>query len=838
MTEKVNETNWKLSSPKKMVEAEIFIDVERGLILRTYRNNTENMECVIALQTNQGTIGKQPLFLTKEQNSYEETYQMPAGREPFYHHASNELSLLFAESELEYRLVVRAFDEGVAYRLTLLKSAAMTVEIISEPAVFLPKAEYIKSWLQTWVDTYEGPYEYYPVNEVPEGSYGMPCLFQAEAESKWLMVTEAGLLNTGGEYCSCHLKATGNGAFDLSLAPEQEENIKWTLPGNTPWRVIMMADGLEELLQNRMVYHLNPPAVVKDLDFIKPGRCLWSWWSFENGAQLYTEQKKYVDMAAAYGFEAVTVDAGWDDTWVARLCDYAKERDVQIWLWSDMQSLDSYEKAKPKIERWAKWGVAGLKVDFFMNDSTTRMEQYHIIANLMTENKLMINFHGNTKPAGEGRTWPHLMTEEGIMGLEHYKWSGMPNAQHNCTVPFTRNVIGPMDYTPTGFSNKNRNTTLGHQLALSIVFDTGIYHVAESIHSLLAFAGTEFLRRTHGVYDETRLLDGYPGSHVVMLKRKDLEWYIGGISAEKRAVTLDLAFLPEGEHEAILYADVEGADSLEVKSVTLNRERAFTVDIPQNGGFAIYITREIKPLSVSYDLGYMTPPILECKASEAAKDGGVSFAIEGLTKKLYTLRIWYKAEDSGTMKIQNRKEEHQVIAFEQSGGISVTRTVETKVTLSEKEKLIIWHDSDSEAIIEKIQVIDNDPSAEQSYLAQSAKLLGTAKILPVPEGEGESVQGIGGGGSLTFDEIEVAEAGDYVLAMDYYAGENRPVDICVNDDFKITSVLFNSGGWETGHYNIVGRKEVIIPLQAGRNQISFSGEAKAPHFKEIIIFKE
>lgn len=829
MTDK---NQWILISPGGNTTANIFLDERKGLSIRTSRNQQQNLECMIALETNLGIIGKQPEFMKETRASYDEVYPMPAGKEPYYHNKNNELVLLFAECDMKYEVWIRAFDEGVAYRICLLESPVLEVELISEPVIFQLDESYTKSWLQTWIDTYEGPFDYYEVKKIPQSSYAMPCLFQDENVDRWFMITEAELLNSESSYCSSHLKRMADGRFHLSFAPEQTEHLKWMLPARTPWRVLMMADGLEELLQNRMVYHLNPPSIVQDMDFIHPGRSLWSWWSFENGAQLYTEQKKYVDMAAAYGFEAITVDAGWDDTWVARLCRYARNKGVQVWLWSDMQSLDSYEKAKPKIDRWASWGVAGLKVDFFMNDSSARMEQYHTIADLMTENRLMINFHGNTKPAGEGRTWPHLMTEEGIMGLEHYKWSDMPGAIHNCTVPFTRNVIGPMDYTPTGFSNQNRNTTLGHQLALSVIFDTGVNHIAESIHGLLAFVGTDFLRRTHGAYDESRLLDGYPGSHVVMLRRKDQEWFIGGISVDRRTMELDLSFLTDGEYEALLYKDAKSKDMLEVSRLTIKEDKKVNVNIPQSGGFSLYIAPEIKPLPVFQLDGYMKTPVLEIMESE------LLFNVHNLPPKHYTFRIWYRAEESGIMEIRGGNQEQILLPFEQSGGKSILRTVETSMAIGSGDDCIKIGKVKGELEIDKIQIIDNNPPVELQYSALDGKLFGNAVILPIPEGEGKSVQNIGNGGSLIFDEIEVAEDGDYIMAMDYYSGENRPVDITVNDYYKTTSVLFNSGGWETGHYNILGRKEVVIPLHKGKNQIEFSGDLAAPHFSGISIFHE
>lgn len=836
MENKLKTNKITVESPDKVMKAVILADNESGLQLSVKRQETEIIRCVIRLDTDRGRIGEKPFLVSEERNAYHEDYLMPAGKEPMYHHRSKECRIRFSEEQNRYCLIVRAFDEGVAYRIVVEGEEGQSIDMIQEPSQWEIAPGYDKAWLQKWLDTYEAPYHPYQTKAIPEASYGMPGLFGNTSSGSFLLLTEAELINTGGTYCSSHLYREDNGIFRVSFAPEQTEPVKAVLPAKTPWRVIMAADDLNDLLHNRMVSHLNPPSVVTDMDFIKPGRSLWSWWSFENGAQLYTEQKKYIDMAAAYGFESITVDAGWDDSWMEKLCRYGAEKGIRIWLWSDMQSLDSYEKAEPKIKRWAGWGAAGLKVDFFMNDSRLRMEQYSIIAELMTRYGLMINFHGNTKPAGESRTWPHLMTEEGIMGLEHYKWSDMPDAIHNCTVPFTRNVIGPMDYTPTGFSNENRNTTQGHQLALSIIYDSGIYHIAESIHSLLPWAGTAFLRRTHGAYDEMRLLAGYPGSHVVMLRRKGREWYLAGITDQARTVTIDCGFLPEEIMEVEWYMDHQSEDRLVVEQSRISNRDPIRIFLPDHGGFALYITDTITPLQNLAPTGFMTPPMLEQQAAGEKEEE--CFSLKGLTGGAYTVRLWYRAESTSIVNITNKKKTVVSLLLEQSGGIEVLRTAETGMELAGDDELRVRHATGGPVRLEKIQIIDNHPAIGRHYSALTARLEGKAQVLPIPDGLGSSVQNIGPDGSLVFDQILAEKAGEYLLAIDYYAGENKTVTLTVNETAQLSCVLFNTGGWETGNWNVLGRKEVLVNLKKGMNQVRFSSAAEGPHFDAITIYPE
>lgn len=204
---------------------------------------------------------------------------------------------------------------------------------------------------------------------------------------------------------------------------------------------------------------------------------------------------------------------------------------------------------------------------------------------------------------GEGRTWPHFLTAEGVMGLEHYKWSDLPDSQHNCTVPFTRNVSGPMDYTPLGFSNRNRNTTHAHQLALTTVFESGVTHYALSLFELEAWIGTRYLRRSKPSYDEIRLLSGKPGDHVAMLRRKGEEYFVGIIATHRRLMQLDLCFLPEGNFQAELYEDDNQDQMLRVRTIPVTNKDRLQLRLLQNGGATVYLAREIRPLpAVTTDL--------------------------------------------------------------------------------------------------------------------------------------------------------------------------------------------------------------------------------------------
>ncbi len=854
---------WEVMSPDGKITFKLYQNENNSLFYTLEKQGEAILNaCGLGTQTSLGDFSEGLIFKSREGCSIDEAYSLPAGKKQVYINKANELCLNFEKGgfsgeKVAFAVRIRAFDDGAAFRYELSGKGA--VSIYSENTEFSFEESYGEMWLQELVDTYEAPYGKRGWPEVKGRNYGMPGLFASPEGKRWVMVTEAGLLNTHGSYCSCHLRGAGERKLTVSFAPEQTRPMQAELPFHSPWRVIAVEDSLDELVNSTLNYNLNPASVIEDTSWIKPSRSIWSWWSFENGAQLYGEQKKYVDFAAAMGFESITVDAGWDDSWVGDLCAYAAKKGVTVWLWADMQAVDTMEKAAEKIARWASWGVVGLKVDFFMNDSRHTMWQYNMIADIMTRHKLMINFHGSTKPAGEGRTYPNIMTEEGIMGLEHYKWSGMPDAAHNCTVPFTRNVVGPMDYTVTGFSNENRNTTQAHQLALSVVFESGVQHISESIYHLEAWNGTEFLRRQHARYEGMKLLAGYPGEYAAMLRYSGQEWFIGCITSEERVIELPLDFLPEGAFKAEIYRDDSEGSMLVKETKDVTSGDILTLNLLSSGGASIYISDGSVEMKAGAAEGYMSGRRTVYPAGEAvlrggskllsyengdsaaALEDGLSFDnVKAERAGRYTLRLTYAAGSGSELRI-SCGESRTVFEPEASGGEKVFRTTDAVISLPEgANTLKLDRVGGCVPAVAKLELIDNAPEPDTYYNAGQGITGGGAELVPVSENSSlMKATGLGNGGSLLFEGIEAGEAGEYILSMDYCSGENRPVKISVNGGPAMTSVLFNTSGWGPSRWDIVGTKEVKIKLCKGGNTIKFFNDGEpAPQIVRIGIRAE
>ena len=320
----------------------------------------------------------------------------------------------------------------------------------------------------------------------------------------------------------------------------------------TPWRVVIIGS-LKDVVQSTLVTDVSDPCQLTDTSWIHPGVVSWIYWAYNHGSNDYDIIRKYVDMAATLHLPYVLIDAEWDEMkngkTIEDAINYAKSKGVKplIWYnssigWVDGAPGPKFRLNKPEDrEREFSWceqiGVAGVKIDFFSGDNQKNMDYCIDLLESAARHHLLVNFHGATIPRGWQRTWPNLMTTEGVYGAEWY--NNVPTftdkaACHNATLPFTRNVIGPMDYTPCTFSDSQHPhiTTNAHELALTVLFESGLQHLADKPESYLSQPDQvqQFLSALPSVWDETRLIDGYPGRFVILARRSGRRWYVAGIN--------------------------------------------------------------------------------------------------------------------------------------------------------------------------------------------------------------------------------------------------------------------------------------------------------------------
>jgi alpha-glucosidase len=555
-----------------------------------------------------------------EQATVQDRYTMMHGKRRDVRADGRTRSLLFTNAAgAELAVDLRAYADGVAFRYRFPGEGDAT--LVRELTEVTP-AEDGEAWLQPTQDparygpAYEAPYAGVPIGTASSGpGWDLPAAFQTGGS--WLLVTETGLDATcfGSRLAAVPRGRTYSFAPPLAGEGDGHGNVeaRSSLPWTLPWRVIVVADGAGGLVESPLVNHLAEPSRVPDPSWVRPGRVSWSWWSDNDSPRDVQRLRDYVDLAHDFGWEYSLVDANWNvhtDDDMRALARYAADRDVGLFLWYNSGGPHNHVTEQPRnrmhdrtvrraeLAKIAQWGVAGIKVDFFHSDKQDGIARYLDILSDAAEHRIMVNFHGCTIPRGWTRTWPHLMTMEGVRGAETYIFDEQFPAvapRHNTILPFTRNAVGPMDYTPVTFSD-NRHphlTTRGHELALAVVFESGLLHLADSDRSYRSLppAAAGVLSRVPVAWDETRCLAGTPGSHVVIARRRGQDWFVAGINGrpEPTTVDLDLAELADADITWLVLGDGPHRDDLTETRATAGR--AMSVVMAPHGGFLVATSR-------------------------------------------------------------------------------------------------------------------------------------------------------------------------------------------------------------------------------------------------------
>jgi alpha-glucosidase len=600
--------SWSLQSPNGNIQFSVVMDGAGKLAYTVHKEGkTVLATSPLGIVTDRESFTEGLSFTRADTQAIDEAYTLPHGKASYYVNHAHELTLFFEKNGQGLQLVCRAYNDGVAFRYQIPGEGELL--ITSEPTGFvLPQETLVNVWAQKFMECYERTYDLNMPELMDEEDYAFPMLFQI-ANDAWMLLTEAAVF---GDYCASHLKVNKQRtrAFELAFAPDQAGPNITEGPLATPWRTAIIGGSLAAIVESVLVFHLNPPSEVEDLSWIKPGRSAWSWHPDSLSPRDQEKQKRFVDFASEMRWEYSLVDGGWDreesTTDIPELIRYAEPKGVGIWLWSHYKNLKEEEECRSKLSLWAGWGVKGVKVDFFDSDAQERIQVYDMIARVALENKLMINYHGSTKPSGEERRWPHVMTREGILGAEYWKndLNEGPNAAHNCTVPFTRNVVGAMDYTPVTFSRLTR-TGHCHQLALSVIFESAVQNFADSIEAYMESAGKPFLQQVPAAWDQTLLLEGYPGRFVTMARRNGEDWFVGTIcAAGGRTANVSLDFLESGvTFEAEIYEEVFGpldhyrfkhSTEVAVRKESVTKQDTLHLPLKVNGGAVIRVTRAAK----------------------------------------------------------------------------------------------------------------------------------------------------------------------------------------------------------------------------------------------------
>ncbi len=465
----------------------------------------------------------------------------------------SELKLTLKEKSGQMRqmeLYVRAYNDGAAFRYKLLRSPVVGErQIVKELTAFSIPGD-PKAWIVEYggyASSNEAEFFEHPLSYLTEKSIaGMPMLMEY-GNNCWVAVTEAKIEN----YPAFYIGRSASNKLITKLVPipgETEDGVKVRFNDEvyTPWRVLMIGETPGTLIESEIIQNLNDPCAINDPSWIKPGISAWDhWWSGEVKMEMPVI-KQYIDLASEMGWPYMLVDWQWygkfnspeaDITkWAPQISmpeiiEYAKSKNVRIIVWlysSDVNRNSAYKTAFPLYE---KWGIAGIKIDFMDRDDQQMVNWYHDIIKCAAENHLMVDFHGAYKPDGIIRTWPNMITREGLMGNEYYKFSDKMSPEHNVKLAFTRMLAGQMDYTPGAFLNVTREqfkqqtpavvwNTRAAELSKFVIYESPLTVVCDHPDNILGKPGADFLKIVPTVWDDIKFLSGYPGDHVAIAKKQ------------------------------------------------------------------------------------------------------------------------------------------------------------------------------------------------------------------------------------------------------------------------------------------------------------------------------
>lgn len=561
-----------------------------------------------------GTLGENPEVAGRNLNSVDTILKPVIQRKSSeIVDKHNELTLDF---EGDYSVVFRAYNEGVAYRFVTdldqekiqVNEEQLEFNFTGNHEIYFPEEE-------SFMTHQERSYLKVPLADISSDRFSsIPTLVNVEGGPK-ILISEADLQDYPGFY----LQGTGGNAFtgilpevateerleaDRNLFVTERADYIAETSGNRsfPWRMMVIAENDGDLITNQMVYKLAEPNRLEDTSWINPGKVAWDWWNANNvydvgfDAGVNTETYKYyIDFASEMGLDYIILDEGWyelgDLTAVSEgmdieeLVSYGQSKDVDIVLWVVWKTLeDQWDVA---FDQFEAWDVKGIKVDFMQRDDQWMVNWYWDVAREAAKRELLVDFHGAYKETGLVRTYPNVITREGVKGMEHNKWSEDITPEHNLILPYIRMATGPMDYTPGAMINATSQNfrdvfdkpmsmgTRAHELAKYVVYESPLqmlcdspsHYYEEKAHTL------NYLSEVPVTWDETRILDAELSNYVLLARRKGDTWYVGAMTdGDARDLTVDLSFLGNGEYSAEIFKDGINADRYASDYIHSNRK--------------------------------------------------------------------------------------------------------------------------------------------------------------------------------------------------------------------------------------------------------------------------
>jgi alpha-glucosidase len=545
-------------------------------------------------------LGSDTRLVRMEREQVDTTWENRFGKRRMVRDHHNELRVFLVEqSGRPFEIVARVFNDGIGFRYVLPAAPSASpqdFELEEEETRFSFPDNYVcyagvnentgkPQNPLGYIGSQESEFLPTHLSELPADQVRMLPLL-VETGPAWVAITESDLYDWAGMWINRANDPNNLDGVTLAarLAPRLDGQglVKSAFPRSSPWRALIIGPEPGRLIQSDLVLNLATPCVLADTSWVKPGIATWDWWSqvSQPGTDTY---KEFIQFASDMGWAYSLLDAGWSNPTnilepspavdMDGVLAFAKERNVRLWVWANWQTVDEGDAWKDASPLYEKWGLAGVKIDFMNRDDQEMVNWYEKITRAAAEHHLMVNFHGAFKPTGMIRTYPNQITREGIMGNEYNRWSSRVTPEHKTTLPFTRLLAGPADFTPGGFLNvppdkfrpnspptKVQGTRCA-ELALFVCLESPVINACDHPSHYRDQRGLDFLRMVRTVWDDTRVPDGAVGEHVVIVRRSGDRWFLGALTDRNaRNIPVKLDFLGAGSWKLKLWKDAADSD--------------------------------------------------------------------------------------------------------------------------------------------------------------------------------------------------------------------------------------------------------------------------------------
>ena len=627
----------------------------------------------------------------------DDAYTLPVGKQSHYRDHCQVLAVTTARGSWRQTVELRLYDDGFAYRYLLPShDGADSVQVRDDSGrVRVANMQWCLGcrFLDNPIGNnpnypYEAAYARYDweqLTALPDARLNAPALLHNGED--YLLMSEAD--NRGIFSASMLLPGGQRGEWAYCFAGEHkdyatlhEQRVTVALPALTPWRMVAVGT-LQDIFQTTLTENLCPPTRHTDTSWIRPGRAGWYWGGSDGNVDQFRQtygtlrdgELAFADLAADMGWEYTTIDGGWSAEWVPEVVQHARARGVSALLWQTATlSSDrsfSMENMEATLRQWREWGIVGVKVDFWEDDSHETMQRMERLLDLCARYHMLVDLHGCIRPSGLRRTYPNLMTQEGIFGGEQNFWHyDQVTPEHHVNMLYTRCVVGAADFTPGDFASFRglyfTNASLGHRLALLTAIESSLVHICESPANLKYFPGRDIMKRFPTAWDETRLLEGEVQQYATIARRKGGDWWLSGVCVDSRTSRMRLDFLERGRtYTAYVYRDGNCRTDLRFEKRRVRRGDVLTLPCLSGGGFLVQVTADdslpVPATAVTYEAedkhNTLSPGVKRVPFAPLHASGGMQVNEIGLGRSLqwnglrathegdYLVTLYYSTED-------------------------------------------------------------------------------------------------------------------------------------------------------------------------------------------------